>query len=72
MTENERKYRQALKWYLWLLVLYVPVVFLVVVSTYKLVGNYTPGFAFAALWMLAWLISGWRAALFRYRWKNSN
>jgi hypothetical protein len=71
MTENEREYRKALKYYLWLYVLCGPVVFPIGVALFKLFGSSVPFFVLGGLWQLAWLVAAGRATFFRYRWKTS-
>ena len=72
MSENEQKYRKALKLSLWLFILWIPVVFSVTIGLYKLLGTFVPGYVFAFVWMAAWAIAGGRAVVFRYRCKRPN
>jgi len=71
VTENERRYRTAFKHWLWLFILYVPVVYLIAVGLYRVFGTFVPGFFVAGLWMVAWFLAAIRAAMLRYRWKHS-
>jgi hypothetical protein len=70
MTEEEAKYRKSIRVYLWLFVLYVPVVFAAAVGLFKVFGTFTPGFVIAGTWAATWVLFGVRAAYFRYRWKH--
>jgi hypothetical protein len=71
MTENERQYRKAVKYYVWLFVLCIPVVFPIGFWLLKLFGSSVPFFVLGGLWVLAWLVAAGRAIFFRYRWKTS-
>jgi hypothetical protein len=55
-----------------LFLLYTPVAFGVALTLFKLFKTFVPGFVFAGMWMIAWMASGVRLAVLRYRIKNSN
>ena len=67
-----RQYRIAWKIWLALFLLYAPVVFGVALIIHKLFRTFTPGFVVAGIWATAWIASGVRVAILRYRLKHSN
>jgi hypothetical protein len=71
-VELARQYRTAWKICLALFLLYTPVVFGMALILFKLFKTFTPGFVFAGMWATAWIASGVRVAILRYRLKHSN
>jgi hypothetical protein len=66
-----KQYRRAWKIFIALFLLYVPVVFCVAVTLFKLFKTFVPCFVFAGIWMAAWVASGIRVIVLRYRLKRA-
>jgi hypothetical protein len=50
-----------------LFLLYVPVAFGVAMLGYRVFKTYLPGFIFAGMWIVAWVVTGVRLTILRYR-----
>jgi hypothetical protein len=68
--ELVRQYRRAWKVCIALLLLYTPVTLGVALALFKLFKTLVPGFVFAGMWMIAWMVSGVRVGMLRYRIKK--
>lgn len=66
-AELAESYRKTLKLYFGLLILFTPIVFLFAFGTFKLFGTFVPSFIFAGIWACAWVSSGIRVMVLRFR-----